>query len=185
MIHRLFLILLAGLVSLPCFAESLDLNLNDDAVRLVFAKDISSRKLRLDAGWLHHQDRGNVVNLGLQVVDFASTGANPVTAAIGLKLFYIDPDFDLDGTALGLGGSLEYTLPNYNRIGFEGHLYFAPDVVTFGDVTEYLEVSVRARYNILRDADLYLGLRNVKSEFGGGSSFSIDTGFHAGIKIRF
>ena len=185
MIRRLFLFLIGISAAFSAEADYLDLNLNDDAAMLSYGHDLSGRKLRIEGSWLHHQDRGDIAGIGLQLVDFASGGSNPLTAGIGIKAFFINPDFDLDGGALGLGGSVEYTLPQSNRIGLEGHLYFAPDVVAFGDVSQYLEVSARVRYNILRDADLYIGLRNNNVEFDGGGSFSIDTGFHVGIKIRF
>lgn len=186
MIYRFFLLSLLYLCVFDnAYSESLDLNLNDDAARLIFAKDVTSRKLRVDAGWLHHQDRGDIASIGLQLVDFAASGSNPVTAGVGLKLFYLDTDFDLDGAVLALGGSLSYTLPQYNRIGFEGHVFFAPDVVAFGDATQYTEVAVRAKYNVLRDADIYLGLRNAQADFEGVDSFTFDTGFHVGLRIRF
>ncbi|MEL7298409.1 MAG: hypothetical protein AAGJ86_12175, partial [Pseudomonadota bacterium] len=61
----LLVLTLALALAMTGHAAELDLNLNDGAARLSFASDVTARKLRFDLGWLHHQDRGDVVNAGL------------------------------------------------------------------------------------------------------------------------
>ncbi|MEM7612299.1 MAG: YfaZ family outer membrane protein [Pseudomonadota bacterium] len=167
-------------------AAELDLNLNDDAARLTYAWDISPRDLRLDAGWLHHQDRGDVINFGLHLTGEASGGSNPLEGGLGGKLFYVDPDsVGLDATAVALGGFLKYTLPDYDRINAYAHVYFAPDVLVFGDGERYQEFEARIGYNVLREADIYLGMRYSNIRFEPGGSVTMDNGLHAGIQLRF
>jgi hypothetical protein len=167
-------------------AAELDLNLNDDAARLSYAWDVSPRNLRIDAGWLHHQDRGDVISVGLHLTGAASAGSDPVVGGLGGKLFFIDPDGTrLDATVLGIGGFLRYTLPTYNRFNVYGHAYFAPDVLSFGDGDRYQEVEARIGYNVLRQADVYLGVRYSNIEFDPAGERTMDNGLHVGIQLRF
>ncbi|MEM7764204.1 MAG: YfaZ family outer membrane protein [Pseudomonadota bacterium] len=167
-------------------AAELDLNLNDDAARLSFASDITARNLRFDLGWLHHQDRGDVVNVGLHLTGEASPGANPVIGGLGGKIFVIDPDaLNVDAVVLGIGGYLRYTMPQYDRINVYAHAYIAPDVLSFGDGDRFHEVEARIGYNVLREADVYIGLRNISANFDNGAELTVDTGLIAGIQLRF
>ncbi|MGH8497078.1 MAG: YfaZ family outer membrane protein [Gammaproteobacteria bacterium] len=176
----------AGVSAKPAYASSLQLDVNDDAARLVYAWPVSGEQLRADAGWLHHQDTGNIVHLGLHLVDFAAGGARPLRAGLGGKLFFVDADQgDSRGGALGLGGFFDYTFPQYDRLGIGGQVYFAPDVLGVSDVENYREIGAHVRYNLLREADLYLGVRNVQSEFSDSPDVTFDTGLHIGIKLNF
>ena len=167
-------------------AAELDLNLNDDAARLSFASDITARNLRFDLGWLHHQDRGDVVNVGLHLTGEASPGANPVIGGLGGKILVIDPDaLNVDAVVLGIGGYLRYTMPQYDRINVYAHAYIAPDVLSFGDGDRFHEVEARIGYNVLREADVYIGLRNISANFDNGAELTVDTGLIAGIQLRF
>ncbi|MEJ2603744.1 MAG: YfaZ family outer membrane protein [Gammaproteobacteria bacterium] len=170
----------------PAAAADLDLNVNDDAARLTYGWDATESQMRFDAGWLHHQDRGNVGHLGLHLVDLASTGSNPLRGGVGGKVFYLDSDRrDDSGFAVGLGGFLAYTLPRFNRLTVSGHVYFAPDVLAFSGAEGYQEFEARLSYNVLRQADIYLGARYSEADFGNRGDALIDNGLHVGIQLRF
>lgn len=179
-------ILTATLLSATASAGELDLSLNDDAARLNYAWHTAAENLRLDAGWLHHQDRGDVIHLGLHLEGAASSGANPVVGGLGGKVFVIEPDgANVDAVVLGVGGFLRYTLPRYNRFNVYGHAYFAPDVLAFGDGDQYREIEARIGYNVLREADVFLGVRYSNIEFDPAGDITMDNGLHIGIQLRF
>ncbi|MEM9172834.1 MAG: hypothetical protein AAGA84_09030, partial [Pseudomonadota bacterium] len=46
-------------------AQTIDLNVNNDTVRAGFIGNPTERGLRIDAGWLHNQDRGDVIHIGV------------------------------------------------------------------------------------------------------------------------
>ena len=185
-LRRNSLLACAMLVPGLCIAGELDININDDAARLSYAWPVRADKLRLDAGFLSHQDRGEMLHFGLHLVDWASSGTNPLQGGLGGKLFYADTDsvFD-DELLLGLGGFLRYTIPQYNRFSVSGQAYFAPDVLSFGDSEQFFELEARISYNVLREADIYLGARYITIEFENGGDFTLDNGLHAGIQLRF
>ncbi|MDH3588254.1 MAG: YfaZ family protein, partial [Gammaproteobacteria bacterium] len=174
-------------------SDSLDLNLNDDAARLTFARAIYDEKLEIDAGWLHHQDRGDLLSLSLGRIGEAGGGQQSVTAAIGGRLYAMDPEFapggmgaslNQDGFALGIGGFFRLKLAGYDRIGFSAHGYYAPDVLAFGDSNDLIEVAGRVTYSVIREADLYLGVRYIKAGFDGIDA-KFDNGLHVGIRLEF
>ncbi|MEL6449233.1 MAG: YfaZ family outer membrane protein [Pseudomonadota bacterium] len=178
--------LYAATVSMGAHASELNLSLNDDAARLTYAWDVADNGLKLDGGWLHHQDRGDVINLGLHLEGAASSGTSPVIGGLGGKVFFIDPDgVGFNATVIGVGGYLRYTLPQYNRFNLYAHAYFAPDVLSFGDDDTYREFEARVGYNVLREADVFLGVRYANVDFDGAGDLTMDNGLHLGIQLRF
>lgn len=179
------LCLYAGVASAQTTQRAFDINLNDDVVAADFGWRLGGRQLHAGVGWLHNQDRGDVVHFAMHLVDAAASGADTLQAGLGLRLVYANPDeSSLDGGAVALGGFARYVLPNANRFHIAGHLYYAPDVVSFGDVSEYYEVGARIGYNVIRDADVYLGVRSVKTDYELGD-LSFDSGLHVGFQFRF
>ncbi len=167
-------------------ADGLDLNLNDDAARLTYRRPLESRPVEIDGSWLHHQDNGDVASIGLHLSGNSGTAQNPVNAGIGGRLYFVDADrVGADGGALAVGGFVRWKLPQANRVGIGGHLYFAPDVIAFGDAEQYFEAAVYASYEILREAEVYVGLRNVKADFDDAPEVTFDTGLHLGLRLRF
>lgn len=167
-------------------ADGLDLNLNDDAARLTYRHPVESRRLEVDGSWLHHQDNGDVASVGLHLAGNAGTEQNPVNAGIGGRVYFLDADkASVDGGVLAVGGFVRWKLPQANRVGIGGHLYFGPDVIAFGDAEQYFEAAVYVSYDILREAEAYIGLRNVKADFEDAPEVTFDTGMHVGIRLRF
>lgn len=149
-------------------ASSLDLNLSDDAVFARFATPINNTGLEADVSFLHHEEDGepdrNIAAVGFHLVADAAQGVTPFQVGIGAKLFFLDATV-VEGGALGVGGHVRYTFPSYNRFAIAGNLYYAPDITSFGDTTKYLQFGIRAEYEILRQANVYLGYRRATAEF--------------------
>jgi hypothetical protein len=187
MVVRHLLLVIVLVVSPAAFSSEVDVNLNSDAARVTIVFPPIRDKLLLDASWLHHNDNGEVVSAGGHVSGFAAPGSDAVTVGLGARMHWVSRDKgrNEDGTALGLGGFLKYTLAAYDRISFGGHAYYAPGVVSFGDVEEFYDIDLWAGYSIIKDADVYLGWRSMKADFKGDGTVNMDTGLHAGFRVRF
>lgn len=178
--------LAGGVASAQTTDRAFDINLNDDVVTAAFTWRLGDRKLLAGIGGLHNQDRGDVLHGEVHLVDVASSSADALQAGLGVRLIFADPDVaSVDGTAVALGGFARYVLPDADRFSIRGHLYYAPDVVSFGDLDEYYEIGARVGYNVVRDADVYIGVRTVKTEYDGGGDLSFDSGVHIGFEFRF
>lgn len=184
---RIYLSLLGlALCCAQAVADEVDLSFNADAARLQYVRDLRSNNLNLDAGWLHHTDNGNVVHVGLHLADMASGGSNPLQAGLGGRIVYSNGDLsNQDGFAVPIGGYLRYTIPRFNRVSVAGEIYFAPKVLSLGDAEKYEEYAFRVGYNLMREADIYVGARYVKGEYKKASDARYDTGMHLGITLRF
>ncbi|HET9679110.1 MAG TPA: YfaZ family outer membrane protein, partial [Gammaproteobacteria bacterium] len=139
----------------------------------------------------------NIAGLGFHLVADAAQGTTPFKVGIGAKLFFIDATV-ADGGALAVGGHARYTLPAFNRFAIAGQVYYAPDVTTFGDTTKYMQFGVRMEYEILRQANVFLGYRRARAEFdfedamagtpgalAGQQDVTLNSGVHFGFSILF
>ncbi len=206
---------LGAAAATPVFAQdsSVSLDLNDDAVRLSWQQFRPERQFSFEASAFNHQDRGTIATVGFHITGNAATKARPISAGLGGRLVYadaeriagtgviVDPALDplsvpgngiiatgissQNGYALAVGGFFRGQIPNYDRIGFGGHLYFAPDVLAFGDMEEFSDLWLYGSYSVLRNGDLYIGARSLKADFKGRGDYNFDTGLHAGFTLKF
>jgi len=167
-------------------AVGVDLNVNADAARLTVDVPVPSNNLALDASWMHHQNNGNAVSVAGHLTGSALSGTN-LKAGVGLRLSWVgrDKGEDEDGTTLGIGGFATYTLPRYDRIALGGSAYYAPGVLSFGDVDDFYEFSTWIGYSVVPAADVYVGWRTMKADFQEDGRSTLDNGLHIGLRGRF
>jgi hypothetical protein len=179
-----FLVLLA---STSAYGAGVDLNVSDDAARLSAAFGLESNNLLFDGSWLHHQDKGDTFSLGGYLTGAAAPGPSPLQAALGLRYYYADYDGGSgeSGSNLSLGGFVRYKLPQLDRVSVGADLFYAPSVLSFGDSDSLYEVGGRVGYEVIRDANVYLGWRRMKSDFDEDGDVMLDNGFHIGIRATF
>ena len=188
---RVFAFLCLGLAAFAARAESIDINLSDEALRGVFAGPLNHVFPRLngeyDFGWLtgeNHSVHYNQLHAGLLVTGDAGARDANIVAGLGGRIVLLDAE-DVDGGALALGGMVDARLPAFNRIGVIAYLYGAPKASSFGDYDGYLEYAINADYQVLQGASIYLGWRQVKVDIEGAGNFTVDTGFIGGLKLSF
>ena len=179
-------LLAAGLLWAQAAADEIDLSFSNDALRVVYLHDLRNSRLNVEGGWLDNSDSGSALHVGLTLRGFASGGSNPVRAGVGGRLAVVDGDLpDQSGYGFGVGGFLSFTLTRFNRITLTGAAYFAPDVLTGSGLEKYQDYTARLGYQIMRDAEIYLGVRYVKGDFNARPEVRFDDGMHIGFSIRF
>ncbi len=167
-------------------ADELDLSLNANALRVQYAHDFESNQLSLDGGWLYHEDNGSAVHVGLHLIDLAASGRDKVEAGIGGRVVYTNGDSSRqNGFAVPLGGFVRITPRAMNRLSVSGSAYYAPSILSIGDMEKYQEFSIRVSYNVLRQADAYIGARYVRGDYDDAPDVRYDTGMHIGMTLRF
>jgi hypothetical protein len=165
--------------------NEIDLGLNGDALRILYARMFTNLGVRTDGGWLHHQDNGDVAHFGILVVGKASPKGG-VDAGVGARVFYADGDgSNREGYGLAPGVTLTWTLPGYDRVSIAGEAYYAPDILAGGDAEEYIDTSARVAYAVTRQARVYAGVRYVGADFDRAGEPRFDTGLHAGFNVTF
>lgn len=167
-------------------AGEIDFSFNSDAFRIFYIHDFASNDLQSDFGYLYNDDDGWVANASLYLTGFASDGENPLQAGIGGRTGWVDGDSSKQtGVPVAVGGYLKYTFPNLNRLSIRGEGWFAPDILSFGDLEKYQDYTIKLGYNVLKQADVYIGWRYVKGDFEERPSVEFDDGFNLGFSIRF
>lgn len=179
------------LVALLCtvfgvHAANLDINLGSNAASINYSTNLTHTGLQGTVGYLHHIDSVDIGNVGLLVTGNSNPTGSPLIFGVGGKLFFISPkQISGNGTVLGLGGEFRYTWPDYNRFNIGGELYVAPKIVSFNNADRFLEYGVNAGYEILRNAELYVGYRHVSAAFTGTSTVTLDSTFMVGLHLNF
>ena len=180
----LFIILAATAFSTR--AANLDFNLASNALDVDYTANLTDSGLEGDLSYLHHSDRVDIGAVGLDLVGNASPVGSPLIFGVGAKFFFISPKGGVsNGSAVGVGGHFRYTWPTYNRFAIGGELYYAPNIVSFRNTDRYLQTSVRGAYQILRNADIYVGYRYITAAFGGGPSVTLDSSIIVGMSLTF
>src|SRR5690606_2834113 len=165
-------------------AEQLDFNLSGDAFLLRFTNNATRGGAQVDYGLLHQEDDVYIGSLGLHLVDNAGTESSPFQVGLGGRLMFIDTDA-ASGGVIAIGAWGRYTFPAANRLAIAGNIHVAPSVKSFGDIEKYLEYGVRAEYEVLRNASLYLGYRDIEADFDVADDVELDDGLHVGMRFTF
>lgn len=168
-------------------AQTLDVNLNDDTLRGEYDAQMSHLNARYNLGVLIGQEKNRDLvqgHAGLLVTGDAGARQANVTAGLGGRLVLLDLE-DQSGGALGLGGMIEARLPAFNRIGAVGYVYWAPDASSFGDLEGHTEYALALDYEVIRNASLYVGYRQVKLKGEVGPTVTAETGYHLGLRLDF
>lgn len=191
MSKRVLAVFCLCLVTAPAQAAGLDLNLSDQALRGVFSGSLTDVFPRVagvyEAGLLLGEEEGaNFQQLhgGILVTGDAGAEQANVTAGLGARVAVLDIE-EVTGGALALGGMFEARLPAFNRIGAVLYAYGAPKASSFGDIDGYLEYAVGVDYQVLRTASVYVGYRQLKIDSKDFGDFTVDNGWHLGMRLTF
>lgn len=180
-----------GLAPAAAQAETLDINLSNKALRGSFSGPLSSVFPRVggiyELGALIGDEDDRKVrqgHLGILVSGDAGARQANVTAGLGGRIALLDAEQD-SGGALALGGQLEARVPAFNRIGVIAYVYGAPRASAFGDLDGYLEYAAAVDYQVLREASIYVGYRQLKLDLEDFGTVTADTGLHLGLRLNF
>lgn len=168
------------------WADDFSADINDDAFKFAYKTSGADAQLSWNTSVLVHDEDGEIYSLGAQVVGQSLQRSN-VDGALGIRGYYVDLDNSLDGTAVGLGGALTFSVPQVQPLSIQLEGYFAPSVLAFGDLDRNVDISIRALYRILTNGSVYLGYRkaNVEIETDFASAdVDVDESLHLGIQLK-
>lgn len=182
-----------ALLGLSCTAsaEVFDAAISQDTLRVavsgplsrVFAVDKGEYTLGAVGGDIEDFSHDRFFALHGGVLLTGQAGPN-LDAGLGARMQYIDAD-NAEGGSLALGGQARLKLLQADRLRFNASLWYGPDASTFGDFDEYTEFSASVGYEVLHDAELYLGYRQIEVGIDGGPDVDLEDGAHVGIRLQF
>ena len=170
-------------------AENVDVNLSSKTLRGTFGAPLTGRLNGLyEFGALlgeRNDQSFQQLHVGLLATGDAGAREANVTAGLGGRLFVLNGEGGADGGGLALGGQVDARLPAFNRIGVIAYAYGAPDASTFGDFEGWYEYAAGLDYQVLKGASVYAGFRQLKVDVDGAGTFTVDTGWHFGLRLTF
>lgn len=187
LLHRILALTLLT-ASPHVLADAVDINLSNDVARFQYLAPmghVGQGKSEFHMGFLYNDSNNILGDVGLLVMNSAGN-ANHLSGGIGGKVLFARIANN-HAVALALGGKIRSAPFGDKRLGITGQLYFAPDIVTFGDADRYLETGVGVEYEIMPPAVVYIGYRKIKMGIKAAlvPDLRLDEGAHVGIRITF
>jgi hypothetical protein len=182
---------LMGVAALPARAEILDFNVGHNSVGLKLAGPVShvipDFRGQYDVGLVIRPKSSDDLlqaHLGYLITGDAGAKFLDVAAGVGIRAIYVGRDGD-SGGAFAIGGQAEARMPDFNRLGFSAYGWYAPGATSLGEVDKYLEYGGAVDYQVVRDAAVYVGYRNIRYNIGNAGDVTADAGLRVGIRLSF
>lgn len=162
-----------------CFGDQASFALSDHTADFLYSSALNER-LRTDLNWMHHEDDGDLVSLGF----YGAGQRGQLQGKLGAKLFWIDTDEgDATGQGIAVGGSLAWSLIDRLKLILSAH--YAPSVTSFGDIDSFTQYSGELAYEVLDNANLFIGIRDIEADVDEYGDAELHKGAYVGISLRF
>lgn len=191
LLRPIFFIFLSA-ISASTFADALDVNLSNDVAHFQYlAKmgNLGEGKSEGHLGILYNDANSKLLDVGLVV---SNAGSSAAVASLGLGVKMIAARVERSSSiSLAIGGQVHITPADDRKFGIIGQVYFAPDIVAFGDAERYLETGVRMEYELISKAAVYIGYRKIEFDMNvlptpaPSVDVDMDEGAHIGVRIAF
>lgn len=176
------------LMSVPAFAQSLDINLNDYSVQVRYLYPVSEDdygQTHLNARFLFNDDeRTRLLSLGF---DFVGEPGNVpgMDLGVGVHGYGGRTDEGQDVGVVGIGAQVRYAPPTLGGFGMGARALYAPKIFSFFDSERLLETAVRIGYAVTPKIRLHLEYQNIRVDFERRGTRIIDEGIRVGFEARF
>lgn len=191
-LNRVFAVSL--LIASPAvFADSLDVNLNNNAAAFKFnssASDFIEGNSEIYGG-LAYNDRNNMFFDAGLIVKGGEEDSPGLSIGVGVKgVFGVIhptnlPNTTDTGSALAVGGEAVFALPTPTRIAVVGSYYASPKIMSFADAERFNQFGVRVEVEVSPQANVYFGYREIGFGIKNNGSQTLDSGTHLGVLVLF
>lgn len=171
-------------------ADAIDINLNSDSVEARYATNFRSAEFTV-GGVVNDKYDSWLAYTGLVATGERTSGTLRTEAGLGGRIYgasigdpnNISGNFDL--LALGLGGQFRW-FPGNGPFAIGAYGYYAPDIVTGLDGTQFWEAGARLEYEVVKGtASVYVGYRKARAEFKDNIDADLDKSGMIGVRIGF
>ncbi|WP_210396636.1 YfaZ family outer membrane protein [Motiliproteus sediminis] len=170
--------LAVALISSAANASDFNFGINNDTIELGLYAPMSTTS-RLSAEYFYHDEDGKTLGLGYQVTNRTQMG----DVAIGGKLVKLWSDKRDNGHAFAIGG--DYKLPLDHKLWLGLSAYYAPSVLSSSGVDRYYHADIKVGYNLMPNADLFVGYRDIHFKFDNQPSLTLEQGAYLGAQLKF
>jgi len=162
--------------------------MSDDTALLKFASPISySAYGQTDAsfGFMYTEQEDMMVQGGIEMRGEAGSQTPGLMFGMGMRAYGISFDSGDDVSSVTIGASAKFVPPSEKRLAIVAEFFYGPDVTTSGDADRFSDFAARAEYEIMPEASIYLGYRNIQAELVNNVDAVLDKGGHVGLRMSF
>lgn len=167
-----------NLVSSSLQAAELDVGLSDEVLSTELLVSIN-HNLNATVGYIYSEDEGQLLQSALLM----SHDAGAHHFEFGAQYSRLWADNSPNGSLVGVGG--RYSLAIGANVSFHASGYFAPSVLSFGDIDGYYEMDSQIQYNVNPNMGFYVGYRYIRFEYDHAKNSTFDDGLYLGAKFKF
>ena len=188
MLRKILAVSLMSVTSIAV-ADTLDIGLSNSTAQFKYGVPSSiASKSEIYAELMYNDKNSIIGGVGLLVAN-DELNVPGLTIGIGAKAVAAtikETPSRTNASAVALGAQVRYELPVERRVAFAGEVYYAPQIITFGDADYYQQFGARAEFSISPQMQVYAGYR--KTWFGLknlNSDVTLINGPHVGVQLTF
>lgn len=173
------------LVTTHATAANLELKLNDEMAEFNFVAGAANAGLQdgeIGFGFLFNEENDLAGS-----ISFIASGHmdQSLGFSIGVKSYVMHIDEPSETLlTFGLGAGIGYTLRGTPiTLGASG--FVAPNILTFGDASGLTEWELRAQAQVLPNAAVFVGWRQLRVDLDVGGDYELDDALHVGLQLGF
>lgn len=199
-------------LSSAAFADSIDVNLNNNAAAFRFnssASDFIEGNSELSVGLLYNDANNKFVDAGLIVKGGSEEeGAPGLSVGVGVKGVFgsnyrvvtpakaatvgppataATPEVTTTDTlsAIAVGGAAVFGLPTAVPVAFVVEYYASPKIMSFADSERFGQFGLRLEVGVSPQARIYVGYREIGFGIKSGGSAELDKSSFVGVTASF
>ncbi len=165
------------------YAASLDVDINNDAIRGQYNFSDTNAKLGLSGTALATDDKGEVYYITARTQGTLAK-KEMLKGGFGGRAYYANPEGFGSFQSLAIGGYVDLTVPEFTDLTLGVEVFYAPSITTTDDIDNLREISFRATYLLFENASVYAGLRYLEIEVD-NRDYEIEEGGHIGFTLQF
>lgn len=194
---RFLAVVLLCLPALSAQSRGLDIGLGNEAAHISYLMESDSQigigGTDFAAGVFFNEDDDIVGNLNVLVTGNSLGQNRSLQLGAGGKLYAgrLDVSFDGDGdkdavASIAIGGKVAYIFPARTPMSLSVEGYWAPEVTSFGDNTDFTEFNLRFELEVAPTTRFFVGYRNMETEIeNSGVDYELDDSAHVGVRFAF
>lgn len=193
MIRRLALLSAVLLPVTSVHAAGLDIRLADDAAQFEYLFDSDSQigigGADVGAAFFFNEADDVALSFGALVTG-ASLGSNrAVQLGAGARLYGARLDWDVEQDTIGavaVGGKISFIFPSRTPMALTGELFYAPEITSFGDNEDLMDLQLRFELEVAPATRFYVGYRILETELEDTDfEYELDDSGHVGVRFSF
>jgi hypothetical protein len=167
--------------------HALEVSISDDALQAQYIRTLDlgqAEPVDVRGGFFYNEDRDLVLtgDFLARIGDLAER--RTVEVRVGTRLyggFLAVEDQDVFG--IGLGGEAEYFLGRDRNTSIKLTLFYAPDIVTFGESDDIKDATLRLQTRLREGTDIFVGFRVFEIDMP--VDRELDDNLHLGFRRSF